>query len=46
VPLDFDAWRIIDSAEVARGCVNGKPREKFVSVDDMVATARERGIAC
>ncbi|MDQ1182925.1 FAD-dependent oxidoreductase [Agrobacterium larrymoorei] len=45
-PLDFDAWRLIDSAEVARGRAIGKPREKFVSIDDMIAAARTKGIAC
>ncbi|MGR8964202.1 hypothetical protein ACU8N0_25690 (plasmid) [Rhizobium leguminosarum] len=44
--LDFDAWRAIDMAEVARGRVLGKPREKFVSVGDMIAAARGRDIAC
>ncbi|MGR6468672.1 FAD-dependent oxidoreductase [Rhizobium sp. PAMB 3182] len=44
--LDFDAWRAIDMAEVARGRALGKPREKFVSVAEMMAAATGRDIAC
>lgn len=44
--LDFDAWRAIDTAEVARGRVLGKPREKFVSVEAMIAAAMGKNIAC
>ncbi|NSL22976.1 FAD-dependent oxidoreductase [Agrobacterium tumefaciens] len=44
--LDFDAWRTIDMAEVARGRTLGKPREKFVSVEAMIAAAMRKDIAC
>ncbi|MUO80878.1 pyridine nucleotide-disulfide oxidoreductase [Agrobacterium vitis] len=44
--LDFDAWRAIDTAEVARGRSLGKPREKFVSVEAMIAAAGGKDIAC
>lgn len=44
--LDFDAWRAIDMAEVARGRTLGKPREKFVSVEAMIAAAKAKDIAC
>jgi ferredoxin/flavodoxin---NADP+ reductase len=44
--LDFGAWRAIDMAEVARGRALGKPREKFVSVEEMIAAAMGRDIAC
>ncbi|MGR6430044.1 FAD-dependent oxidoreductase [Rhizobium sp. PAMB 3174] len=44
--LDFDAWRAIDMAEVARGRALGKPREKFVSVAEMMAAVTGRDIAC
>ncbi|WP_309546705.1 FAD-dependent oxidoreductase [Rhizobium rhizogenes] len=44
--LDFEAWRAIDMAEVARGRVFGKPREKFVSVEAMIAAAKGKDIAC
>jgi ferredoxin--NADP+ reductase len=44
--LDFDAWRAIDMAEVARGRMLGKPREKFVYVDAMIAAASGKDMAC
>jgi ferredoxin--NADP+ reductase len=34
--VTFEDWRRIDAAEVERGTAKGKPREKFVSVPDMV----------
>jgi ferredoxin--NADP+ reductase len=37
--VDYDAWRRIDSAEVKRGEAVGKPREKFVSIDEMLDAA-------
>ena len=46
VRLDFAAWRLIDAAEVERGRTLGKPREKFVSIDEMISAAQERDIAC
>jgi ferredoxin--NADP+ reductase len=35
--VSYDDWRKIDAAEVARGEKIGKPREKFVRVDEMLA---------
>lgn len=37
--VSYADWQRIDAAEVARGAAVGKPREKFVSVDDMLAAA-------
>ncbi|MCK5408124.1 MAG: NADP oxidoreductase, partial [Candidatus Krumholzibacteria bacterium] len=37
--VDYDAWKKIDAAEIARGEAKGKPREKFVTVDGMLAAA-------
>jgi len=37
--VDYDAWRRIDAAEVERGRKVGKPREKFVSVEEMLDAA-------
>jgi ferredoxin--NADP+ reductase len=37
--VDYDAWKKIDAAEVERGEAKGKPREKFVTVDDMLSAA-------
>jgi ferredoxin--NADP+ reductase len=38
--VDYDAWRRIDAAEIARGEAAGKPREKFVTVAEMLEAAR------
>ena len=38
-PVDFGGWRRIDAAEVAAGAAVGKPREKIVAVDAMLAAA-------
>jgi ferredoxin--NADP+ reductase len=38
--VDYDAWRRIDAAEVARGQAAGKPREKFVTIEEMLEAAR------
>ena len=38
-PVDFSSWSRIDAAEVEAGAALGKPREKFTSVDKMLATA-------
>lgn len=35
--VSYDDWKQIDAAEVARGKAAGKPREKFTSIDDMLA---------
>lgn len=40
-PFDFTDWRAIDAAEIERGRVKGKPREKFVTIADMAAAARQ-----
>lgn len=37
--VSYPQWRAIDAAEVARGAAVGKPREKFVDVDEMLAAA-------
>lgn len=37
--VDFAGWARIDAVEVARGQPNGKPREKIVLVDEMIAAA-------
>ena len=37
--VDFADWARIDAAEVARGAPRGKPREKFVSIAEMLAAA-------
>lgn len=35
--VSFPDWRKIDAAEINRGKVNGKPREKFVTVSEMLS---------
>lgn len=40
-PVTFRDWRKIDAAEVA-AAIAGNPREKFVSVEAMLAAARQR----
>jgi NADPH-dependent glutamate synthase beta subunit-like oxidoreductase len=35
--ITFDHWKVIDKKEVENGQVLGKPREKFVTVKDMLA---------
>jgi len=37
--LDFEGWLKIDAQEVARGIAAGKPREKFVRIDEMLDVA-------
>jgi ferredoxin--NADP+ reductase len=37
--VDADGWRAIDAAEVARGGVNDRPRNKFTSIADMLDVA-------
>ena len=37
--VDADGWRAIDAAEVARGAVGDRPRNKFTSIDDMLDVA-------
>ncbi len=38
--VSFEGWLRIDAAEVARGAVLGKPREKLVDVAEMLACCR------
>lgn len=38
--VSFEDWARIDQAEREEGKKEGKPREKFVSVDQMVQTAK------
>ena len=35
--IDYDDWRRIDAAEIARGEPKGKPREKFTRREEMLA---------
>jgi ferredoxin--NADP+ reductase len=37
--IDAAGWKAIDSAEIARGSVDDRPRDKFTSVPEMLATA-------
>jgi ferredoxin--NADP+ reductase len=37
--VDRAGWRIIDRAEIDRGQADGRPRDKFTSVGDMLAAA-------
>ena len=38
--VTFADWLKIDREEVARGAARGKPRDKVVSVDEMLQIAR------
>ena len=38
--VSFEDWQAIDQAEVGRGEPHGRPRVKFVRVEEMLATAR------
>ena len=40
--VSYDDWRRIDAAEVERGTPLGKPREKFVSIDEMLGVLQTR----
>jgi ferredoxin--NADP+ reductase len=35
--VDARGWRAIDAAEIARGSADGRPRNKFTEVADMLA---------
>jgi ferredoxin/flavodoxin---NADP+ reductase len=37
--VDSAGWRAIDAAEIARGAADGRPRNKFTDVADMLAAA-------
>jgi ferredoxin/flavodoxin---NADP+ reductase len=43
--VDYPAWGRIDAEEVARGRPKGKPREKFVALDEMFSAA-DGCVAC
>ncbi|MCK5015127.1 MAG: NADP oxidoreductase, partial [Candidatus Omnitrophica bacterium] len=34
--VSFDDWQKIDASEIERGQKIGKPREKYISVDEMI----------
>jgi ferredoxin--NADP+ reductase len=40
--VSYDDWLAIDQAEIGRGQANGKPREKFTRVEEMLAHLAER----
>ncbi|OBI50659.1 ferredoxin [Mycobacterium kyorinense] len=37
--IDAAGWHAIDTAEIARGAADDRPRDKFTAVDDMLAIA-------
>ena len=37
--VDAEGWKAIDEAEIARGSADGRPRDKFTTVPDMLAAA-------
>jgi ferredoxin--NADP+ reductase len=37
--VDANGWRAIDAAEIARGELDGRPRNKFTSIAEMLAVA-------
>ena len=39
--LNFDQWKQIDEMELENGRTMGKPREKYTSVDEMLAIIRK-----
>ncbi|GLK56388.1 ferredoxin--NADP+ reductase [Methylopila capsulata] len=44
--VDYAAWKRIDAAEVERGRRAGKPREKFVTIGEMIDVGGRRADAC
>jgi ferredoxin--NADP+ reductase len=40
--VSYEDWRRIDAAEVERGAVVGKPREKFLSIEEMLGVLQPR----
>ena len=40
--VSFEDWQAIDQAEVGRGEPHGRPRVKFVRVEEMLETLGER----
>lgn len=41
--INFADWKRIDQVELERGALSGKPREKILSVDEMLALAKGSG---
>ena len=41
-PVFFDQWNLIDQVEQERGRELGKPREKIISVQEMLNVAHEK----
>ena len=39
--VSYADWQQIDAAEIARGKARGKPREKFTSIEEMLAVLQE-----
>jgi ferredoxin--NADP+ reductase len=37
--VDSAGWKAIDGAEITRGTADGRPRDKFTAIDDMLAAA-------
>ena len=40
--VTYEDWRLIDAAEIERGSVVGKPREKFTSIDEMLGVLQTK----
>lgn len=40
--VDRDGWRAVDAAEQARGTAQGRPRVKYVDIDEILGVARTR----
>ena len=40
--VTYEDWRLIDAAEIERGSVVGKPREKFTSIDEMLGVLQSK----
>jgi ferredoxin--NADP+ reductase len=40
--VSYDDWRRVDAAEVARGALAGKPREKFVRIAEMLDVLEDK----
>jgi ferredoxin--NADP+ reductase len=38
-PVSYEDWKRIDAAETSRGAAVGKPREKFIRVEEMLAVS-------
>ncbi len=40
--VDYPGWQKINAAEVARGAAQGRPREKFTRIDEMLRVASDQ----